>query len=1780
MKRSNKDDGLRSNPPRRARMNPPEVIVKDASDEDDSEMEEDDGPASAVGARQGMRPRAARGESKVSCDSGSGSENESGTGSESAFASFSGSGAASGSVAASGSGSAHSGNDASEGEGSGEESGEESDAPLQTRGAAGGKPLDKNSIPRPEVEEADLQRLGSLARYRRIFEPFITKKVATLLSQTAKDKADRRQAGAGDGGDPGDAMHTQPYCLSPNCLMRNYQIEGFSWLVNNYYRSISCILADEMGLGKTLQSIAFIAHMAVVQKLSGPFLVVVPLSVLFNWMQEFKKFCPRLKVLRLHATDKEEQFRLRQVLRDPDVAQVVVTTYDTIKAQGFGASLKRMVWRSVFLDEGHRIKNEDSDVSKACYKLKTRFRVVLTGTPVQNNLHEFGALLRFLSPNIFTDLSLFDGAFDLNNGADQIDRALLANAHYLMKPFVLRRLKSEVETKLPPKVETKINCPMSETQSEVSRLLLLRDQDMLTRIETGSAELTVGQASAQASTSAAVLTDKSRLMSLLAQLRKAANHPFLFPGIEKVAIDGRATEEIVSLSGKMKMLDRMLGKLYEKGHRVVLFSQFTRTLDIISDYLDMRGYRHTRLDGQTNRVMREVRINFFNKEKSPMFVFCLSTRAGGEGVNLFTADTVILFDSDWNPQVDIQAMARVHRIGQTKVVHVYRLVTAGSVEECIVQRQQRKLFLDNAVNRGSTKNAEAEEAAKKKDKKDKKRAGGSGDDEEDGEEGDEEEEEEEGGDSKDIGNEADEAGEGFPGDEPEPSKVFQAVRFGWNSVFSANQSGKKDISDEDLERLLDRKRGIAAADDVGGTLEHAEDQVWQENQQSSLETFDELVPMLRIDNIRSAVRDTGEQEAKTVEAAGQEGEGPSSGALVDTEQGTVEEGAAGGSSEMQVADAVDAPVATPAFEVEMAVAARPKRTVQSRTVEVYVEGLGMVPVSRASMGVDDDAAKSKAFIAREARQKASQSLVYVTNSGRQVAGRDFNHQDVCQQCWDGGELIVCDLCPMSYHLKCLGLKRNPKEKRWMCPHHYCHNCNRRSGAATLLFRCEVCPQAFCEDCLPAESEVQGESERLQELGFRMTQATCFILCSPECQEFFHDEVSKEQEAAAPHQTLLPGAFTVSQLRGTEGADEGGESPQGGVDAEMFNQNLSHALDACSLPDIRQRLGYEFGCRSSYLHSRFSSLSEIPNLDKRLQQTHQVSKLLLLRLCHGILKFQEELLQGGAGTDGSPSASASADLQTLTDQDQIDKAVCEFAGASPKLSEEQRSRVFLHAVRDLANARKTDFIALARILGVVLVCPIRSNTCKEGSEAWWYEPKFNWVSTFNREIIEEAVVAMLVLPSPQNMLLQRNQGPADKLPRNLLPPHSLLYCARLLQALGECCEDDNRNFFTSLETRKAGMEQLRSWTPSYPGGGPSYPLRRMEWLAAAARLWVFLSRPAVEDKRLETALRTTYQHFHPPRGQSKAANPQLLKPDSDAVEAPSPTAADAEAEGDEDSDSDSYSDQSDSDDDDYSQEGGREKPRPENAIAVKENVSKPSEKSANFMRWLQAEYSEELTDISGTASNSDAAGGSLSLSGAGVAAIFDAQIQKRQRFGTFTVHAPERAVMLKQVVVSVLASHPHLSPAMLLPEHQEAMRRCEFELYLAAKSKEEYEDEATLVARVASVLHTRPMWRGTLASVDGAAAQEPPLTPQQEARAWRRDLTKAMREDVMAAVSTHLAYMAGNMEKRDAPLMSTMAQHYEMGLCACATSMALYLDRATVPARVVALINAHNASRQK
>jgi SWI/SNF-related matrix-associated actin-dependent regulator of chromatin subfamily A member 5 len=323
------------------------------------------------------------------------------------------------------------------------------------------------------------------------------------------------------------------------------------------------------------------------------------------------------------------------------------------------------------------------------------FKVLLTGTPMQNNLTELWALLHFLFPELFESSVAFDNAFNLASGTKSVvDNDVLRKAHSVLSLLMLRRTKATVEKGVPPKCEITLPCPLSPTQVFWYKALLAKDSKLLDRVTQ-----TVDEKAAGRENAGKKVGDFAMLKNLCMQLRKNCNHPYLFKDGEPDPAN-TTTKELVQASGKLALLDRLLIKLKKAGHRVCIFSQFTKTLDILDDYMNDRGWRYTRLDGSTNRVHRYVNINSFNADDSRLFCFLMSTRAGGMGINLQTADTVVLFDSDWNPQQDLQAMARVHRIGQTKVVHVYRLISSGTIEERILERAQKKLYLDAMVNTG------------------------------------------------------------------------------------------------------------------------------------------------------------------------------------------------------------------------------------------------------------------------------------------------------------------------------------------------------------------------------------------------------------------------------------------------------------------------------------------------------------------------------------------------------------------------------------------------------------------------------------------------------------------------------------------------------------------------------------------------------------------------------------------------------------------------------------------------------------------------------------------------------------------------------------------------------------------------------------------------------------------------------------------------------------------------------------------------------------------------
>ena len=324
------------------------------------------------------------------------------------------------------------------------------------------------------------------------------------------------------------------------------------------------------------------------------------------------------------------------------------------------------------IDEAHRIKNENSLLSRVVRSFSSEHRLLITGTPLQNNLHELWALLNFLVPQLFNSSEDFATWFELEDPTKRGE--IVQRLHRLLRPFLLRRLKSDVEKALLPKIETKLFVGMSQMQKALYKKILERDIEVLN----------------------ASSSSKVKLLNIVMQLRKVCNHPYLFAGQEPGPpyIEG---EHLVENSSKMVLLDKLLTKLKAAGNRVLIFSQMTRILDILEDFCRYRNYEYNRIDGQTKQDERDDAMEEYNAPNSKKFVFLLSTRAGGLGINLQTADTVILFDSDWNPQMDLQAMDRAHRIGQKKQVTVFRFVVEHSIEQKMVERATKKLS-ENTCN--------------------------------------------------------------------------------------------------------------------------------------------------------------------------------------------------------------------------------------------------------------------------------------------------------------------------------------------------------------------------------------------------------------------------------------------------------------------------------------------------------------------------------------------------------------------------------------------------------------------------------------------------------------------------------------------------------------------------------------------------------------------------------------------------------------------------------------------------------------------------------------------------------------------------------------------------------------------------------------------------------------------------------------------------------------------------------------------------------------------------
>ncbi|KAF2731335.1 SNF2 family helicase/ATPase-like protein PasG [Polyplosphaeria fusca] len=673
--------------------------------------------------------------------------------------------------------------------------------------------------PRPADEAASPQKSGrgrprkgtgkggKISDYYKK-EELQKKTEGSTMSDALQKAADEDNVKMGEVGVQNLASARQPKSVTGG-TMRSYQLEGLEWLISLYENGINGILADEMGLGKTIQTISLLAHLWE-KKSYGPFLIAAPLSTTSNWVDEFKKWTPSIPVLLYHG-DKNERTRLRRTkLKNPGTDQfpVVVTSYeicmnDRKYLTGFG-------WQFIIIDEGHRIKNLDCRLIRELQTYRSANRLLITGTPLQNNLTELWSLLHFLLPSVFDKLSTFQSWFDFSGLSDKASfeqllseerqQYLVKSLHAILKPFLLRRVKTDVESLMPKKREYILFAPLTPMQRELYQAILdgtsrsYLEEKAVERLSLGirsgtatplSTRSNNGSRKRKASPSGTNTPNKSakvsrtgtpastasprgrgrprknyeevsdsqffqdldaqsseaedeeeldsgaeeerirgatfelakrqllqkKLGNPIMQLRLCCNSPYNFfnpfitaetSGSETFASETEPDETIVSTSGKMLLLDTLLPELLHRGHKVLIFSQFTTTLDLLEQYLDLRFWPHARIDGSVAQTERHAQIKAFNapaSKKNATNVFILSTRAGGQGINLAAADTVILFDSDWNPQQDLQAMDRAHRIGQTRNVIVYRFATRNTVEQKLLESAEAKRRLEKLVIR-------------------------------------------------------------------------------------------------------------------------------------------------------------------------------------------------------------------------------------------------------------------------------------------------------------------------------------------------------------------------------------------------------------------------------------------------------------------------------------------------------------------------------------------------------------------------------------------------------------------------------------------------------------------------------------------------------------------------------------------------------------------------------------------------------------------------------------------------------------------------------------------------------------------------------------------------------------------------------------------------------------------------------------------------------------------------------------------------------------------------
>jgi SWI/SNF-related matrix-associated actin-dependent regulator of chromatin subfamily A member 5 len=872
-------------------------------------------------------------------------------------------------------------------------------------------------------------------------------------------------------------------------VMKPYQLSGLSYLVYLYNNGFSGILGDEMGLGKTLQTLSLFQYLEELDRKNGfkseelrPYLVICPLSVLNSWINEAERWVPELRVLRFHGAS-GERARLKRValgiedLRGNETLQskdrkasrkaglkvsriptehesssykIIVTTYDTFAAEQswFKTSF---VWRYVVLDEGHKIKSSVTQISTALRNISAEHRLILTGTPLQNNLTEMWALLAWLYPNVFIEntSTLFKESFDLNKG--KVNRKTMDDARRLLELIMLRRMKDSagVNLGLPPKEEILLYVPLTPMQRFwYTRLLTRVDNAMLNdlfadgkskekaAIEEDRQELQLlekveklkavsdaeqgewaetttilREAITKEQGNTEIKSAWQKLMNLVMQLRKCCSHPYLLPNVAPEPY--YMGEHVIRASGKFIILEKLLKHMiFEEGKKVLIFSGFTRTLDYTEDLLSILSnhgerFKHLRFDGSTPRARRNLDIRLFNQVDSDYKVMLLSTRAGGLGINLTAAQDVIFLDEDWNPQITLQAEARAHRIGQTKKVTIYKLCTQGTVEEQMMGRIRKKLYLSAKITE-SMLNIHSKQAVVKVKENTRGR----------------------------------------------PSMADDVPQMDTTQLKTLIRRGAQTLSHPDIDATE------MVSWDMDTMMEKCRDKPADLANPEALQTEDDEEKWLSVmERVECAVFDGKRYQRQ-----------------------------------------LDIKVATNVLPDTVTREDRRK----GKNTTVMVDGFA---ISKESMNCGDwEAVPTMAG-------KDPRLADVVREKRREISHED--HCLACFDGADAGHMVECKTCPRAYHYDCLQPEQQVKVRGFSgfyCPQHNCCDCGKNTtDAGGLIFRCRWCPQGFCEDCLDWDKAVLiGENlPEFQLLGEEAMYAGFYVKC-PDCVDLCEESAEQRE----------------------------------------------------------------------------------------------------------------------------------------------------------------------------------------------------------------------------------------------------------------------------------------------------------------------------------------------------------------------------------------------------------------------------------------------------------------------------------------------------------------------------------------------------------------------------------------------------------------------------------------------------------------------------------------------